>query len=81
MLYPNRSLHFHQCGRIRDGWIPDYGCGHLWQHSFDFALTHSIVADHKCPKCGCGPWYYELSVEEVESAKSQRVGQSQLTRV
>ena len=58
--------HAHQCGRVRNGWLDHYGCGTLWFHKRDPLI--SIADDHKCPVCGAGPWYYELSLEEVESA-------------
>jgi hypothetical protein len=66
MLKPNPKRHSHQCGRVKDGWLEGYGCGALWFHQRDTSL--SIVDDHKCPVCRAGPWYYELSQEEVESA-------------
>lgn len=66
MLKPNPNRHPHQCGRVRDGWLEGYGCGTLWFHKRD--PTVSLAADHMCPMCGKGPWYYELSQEEVESA-------------
>ena len=68
-LRPNPNLHYHQCGRVRDGWLDGYGCGHLWQHQRNPQL--SLAADHACPVCSKGPWYYELSTEEVENAKAQ----------
>lgn len=68
VLRPNPRPHFHQCGRVLDGWLPGYGCGHLWQHQRNPKLH--IADDHRCPLCSKGPWYYELSLEEVESANA-----------
>lgn len=68
-LKPNPKPHYHQCGRVRDGWLDDYGCGYLWQHQRNPNLH--IADDHRCPACSKGPWYYELSIEEVENAKAQ----------
>lgn len=69
MIRPNPKSHFHQCGRVRDGWLEGYGCRHMWQHKRNPLV--SLVEDHACPACGKGPWYYELSVEEIESAQSE----------
>lgn len=64
------EAHFHQCGRITDGLVEGYGCNHVWMHkAVSPVKTGRVsVADHMCPECGAGPWYYVLSVEELESA-------------
>lgn len=50
--------HSHKCGLISgDVLLPDYGCGHVWAHVGDPAI-HLRVENHKCPKCGRGPWYH-----------------------
>lgn len=66
--------HYHQCGRITDGMIPGYGCGHVWQHRDETKVKSGKVSirKHLCPECGKGPWYYVLSIEELESAKCIR---------
>lgn len=65
------ALHYHQCGRIIEGMVKDYGCGHVWQHRGESKVKTGKVSirHHLCPECGKGPWYYVLSVEELESAK------------
>lgn len=70
VLRPNPNPHYHQCGRVRDGWLDGYGCGFMWQHRRD--PTKSLVEDHMCPNCDRGPWYYELSIEEVESGQASK---------
>lgn len=71
--------HYHQCGRTRLGLDPDLGCGHLWSHSVHLpngpgvskqSLTVAFCSAHHCPRCSRGPFYYALSIEEVESANS-----------
>lgn len=72
-IKPNPLPHFHQCGRVHGGWLEGYGCGHLWQHQAKSLSqsSASLCEDHRCPECNCGPWYYQLSLEEVESAKTK----------
>lgn len=79
VLRPNPLLHYHQCGRVRDGWLDGYGCGYLFSHRF--AKNLSLVDQHKCPACQRGPWYYQLSQEEFESAKQPRHVESGIDNV
>src|SRR5687767_5214921 len=70
------SGHKHQCGLItvdekgttlllEDG----YGCHHVWEHNPQGGLLLlEKVAQHKCPKCGRGPWYAEH--KETRTAKA-----------
>lgn len=70
MNTPNSKPHFHQCGRVHGGWLEGYGCEYLFKHTYTKEL--SLVSQHMCPACGRGPWYYELSIEELESAKAEK---------
>lgn len=61
--------HFHQCGRTMFGLNLEMGCGHLWSHSDMPTKIPKIRAiRHYCPNCFRGPFYYVLSIEEVENA-------------
>lgn len=63
--------HYHQCGRTIFGMMDNFGCGHLWNHRCLTNSDQKRVDSHKCPKCGRGPWYYVLSIEELESANER----------
>jgi len=64
--------HYHQCGRLAGGLLPDFGCRHVWQHAAEPTKNYvKYSTQHKCPLCGKGPWYYVLSEEEFESAHSE----------
>lgn len=66
--------HYHQCGRMTGGIIPGYGCGYVWRHQGPKPKsTIEYMERHMCPDCGRGPWYYVLSIEEVESAHTVAV--------
>lgn len=60
------STHKHQCGLTRRGYMPEEGCGHIWEHPDpDGTETAEIYADrHTCPACGQEDQYLKLEVLE-----------------
>lgn len=63
-----KDCHQHMCGYLdqeefeRTGLTPADGCGFVWSH--DANEIHSAeqnVREHRCPRCGLGPWYMKYN--------------------
>src|SRR5688572_28796969 len=68
--------HTHCCGFSLDGKETVSGCGHKWTHRMsDFNSQEAYDHGHVCPKCGAGPWRWQLddvTLKEHDRRKHER---------
>jgi hypothetical protein len=68
--------HTHCCGFTLDSGQTVSGCGHKWTHrKSDFKSQEELDAGHQCPKCGAGPWRWQLcdsTLREYDRRRHER---------
>lgn len=50
-------MHSHKCGLLVLGFSKELGCGYIWTHP---DREEYKLADHYCPRCGRGPFLYQM---------------------
>jgi hypothetical protein len=67
------ETHTHCCGFTLDDQTQS-GCGHRWTHQGPsiFDEQGEYKERHHCPKCGKGPWYWQVTDETLEEYDRRR---------